>query len=313
MATKLLLVEDSLSIQTLIETTFVQEDFEVIVSSDALDGLHKAQTLRPDIVLVDASMPGMDGFQLCQRLRQSASGRQVPVVLLTSGFALYDKAKGDRVGVTTHLAKPFDPQVLLTLVTQLVPVARPPASSPAAVPTILPDIDGSPVEAADTRAQVSEANGAHSTARLSLERADTVVVPLHRESEMAVERRGEAWSEAMSPPDTTARSLPPESPGSRNDRASSEAAQAIPHTMPSTGSEPLALNALYHTLGEHLVQMLRETIDTHVAMTLTQLMPQVLETVRDVVRAQMPDLLAVLLQREIDQLKQAVEQEQREA
>jgi len=83
--------------------------------------------------------------------------------------------------------------------------------------------------------------------------------------------------------------------------------------MPSAGSEPLALNALYHTLGEHLVQMLRETLDTHVTMTLTQLMPQVLETVRDVVRAQMPDLLAVLLQREIDQLKQAVEQDQREA
>ena len=117
----------------------------------------------------------------------------------------------------------------------------------------------------------------------------------------------------MSPPDTTARSLPPGDSGGRNDSASSETAQAILHAMPSAGSEPLALNALYHTLGEHLVQMLHETLDTHVAMTLTQLMPQVLETVRDVVRAQMPDLLAVLLQREIDQLKQAVEQEQREA
>src|SRR5262249_49627136 len=294
MAMKLLLVEDSLSIQTLVETTFAQEDFEIITSSDALDGLHKAQTLLPDIVLIDASMPGMDGFQLCQRLRQSASGCQVPVVLLTSGFALYDKAKGDRVGVTTHLAKPFDPQVLLALVTQLVPVVRHPAPS-AAVAPLLSDIDGGPFETADARAQASEANGAHSAARLSLERADTVVLPLHRESEMAVERRGEA----MSAPDTTARSLPPGDSGGRNDTPSAGPAQAILHAMPSAGSEPLALNALYHTLGEHLVQMLHETLDTHVAMTLTQLMPQVLETVRDVVRAQMPDLLAVLLQREI--------------
>src|SRR5215471_8516993 len=128
MAMKLLLVEDSLSIQTLVETTFAQEDFEVITSSDALDGLHKAQTLLPDIVLIDASMPGMDGFQLCQRLRQSASDHQVPVVLLTSGFTAYDKAKGDRAGVTTHLAKPFDPQVLLDLVKQLVSVMHRPAS-----------------------------------------------------------------------------------------------------------------------------------------------------------------------------------------
>ena len=71
MATKLLLVEDSLSIQTIVETTFTREGFEVMVVGDALDGLHKAQTLRPDIVLADASMPGMDGFQLCQRIRQS--------------------------------------------------------------------------------------------------------------------------------------------------------------------------------------------------------------------------------------------------
>jgi DNA-binding response OmpR family regulator len=313
MATKLLLVEDSLSIQTIVETTFVQEDFEVIVSSDALDGLHKAQTLLPDIVLVDASMPGMDGFQLCQRLRQSASGHQVPVVLLTSGFAMYDKARGDHVGVTAHLAKPFDPQVLLALVTQLVPVARPPASSSAAVATIQPDTGVDPGEAADARAQASETNGAYSATRLSLERAETGAVPLHRESEMAVERRGEAWSEAMSPADTTASSLPQQPPGGRNNDVSSEAAQAIPHAMPSAGSEILSLNALYHTLGYHLVQMLRETLDAHVAMTLTQLMPQVLETVRDVVRAHMPDLLTVLLQQEIDKLKQAVEQDQREA
>src|SRR5262249_43149916 len=89
MATKLLLVEDSFSIQTIVETIFIQEDFEVMVSGDALDGLHKAQTWLPDIVLADASMPGMDGFQLCQRLRQSASDHQVPVVLLTSGFTAY--------------------------------------------------------------------------------------------------------------------------------------------------------------------------------------------------------------------------------
>jgi hypothetical protein len=70
---------------------------------------------------------------------------------------------------------------------------------------------------------------------------------------------------------------------------------------------------LYQTLGHHLIQLLRETLDAHLATTLTQLMPQILETVRDVVRTQMPDLLAVLLQREIAKLKQAVEQDQREA
>src|SRR5678816_2955357 len=130
--------DSSLSIQTLVETAFAREGFEVIVAGDALDGLHKAQTLRPDIVLADASMPGMDGFQLCQRIRQSAGSHYVPVVLLTSGFAAYDQVKGDRAGVTMHLAKPFEPQVLLDMVKQLVSVAPYPASPLATIATIQP-------------------------------------------------------------------------------------------------------------------------------------------------------------------------------
>ena len=109
-------------------------------------------------------MPGMDGFQLCQRLRQSASDHQVPVVLLTSGFTTYDKAKGDRAGVTTHLAKPFDPQVLLALVKQLVPVVRHPAHPSSAVATILPHTGGDPFEASDAGAPEPEASGAPSAA-----------------------------------------------------------------------------------------------------------------------------------------------------
>ncbi len=313
MATKLLLVEDSFSIQTIVETIFVQEDFEVMVSGDALDGLHKAQTWLPDIVLVDASMPGMDGFQLCQRLRQSASDHQMPVVLLTSGFTAYDKAKGDRAGVTTHLAKPFDPQVLLALVKQLVSVVRHPVRPASAVATILPYTGGDPFEASDARAPEPEESGTHSAARLSLERADVVVPTFRREPEMAVELSGDSWSEATPLPDAAAVPLPQEPCPGRSDGVSAEAAQAVQPATPSAGSEDLSLPALYQTLGAHLIQILRETLDAHLSTTLMQLRPQMLETVRDAVRTQMPDLLEVLLQREIDKLKQAVEQDQYEA
>ena len=313
MATKLLLVEDSLSIQTIVEATFVQEDFEVLVSGDALDGLHKAQTLLPDIVLADASMPGMDGFQLCQRLRQSASGRQVPVVLLTSGFAVYDKAKGDRAGVTTHLAKPFDPQVLLALVKQLVPVVRHPVYPSAAVATILPHTDVDPCEAADSQTRAPEESSAHSAVRLSMEHADAVAVTLRRESEMAVERLGDAWSEATPPPDTAVVALPQEPGLGRSDGVPAEAAPAMQYAARSARSQPLSCHELSQTLGAYLIQMLHETLNAHLTTALAQLMPQMLDTVRDVVRAQMPDLLEVLLQREIAQLKQAAEQDQREA
>src|SRR5215510_9045252 len=193
MATKLLLVEDSLSIQMLVETAFAREGFEVMVAGDALDGLHKAQTLRPDIVLADASMPGLDGFQLCQRIRQSAGGRHVPVILLTSGFAAYDKAKGERAGVTTYLAKPFEPQVLLDMVKQLVPVAPHPASPLSTRATLQPRPDGDPFEAPMSSAREYAESDTPVAGRLSTERVEARAVPPSGEPETTVELLGDSW------------------------------------------------------------------------------------------------------------------------
>src|SRR5215510_10622859 len=202
MATKLLLVEDSLSIQTIVETAFAREGFEVMVVGDALDGLHKAQTLRPDIVLADASMPGLDGFQLCQRIRQSASGRHVPVILLTSGFAAYDKVKGDHAGVTTHLAKPFEPQVLLDMVKQLVPGTHYPTAPASTIAAILSRPDEDPFATAMPGARE------HAAAGLSMDRVDTGTVPRSREPAMAGTLLGDTWSDMATTPTPPAVSHP---------------------------------------------------------------------------------------------------------
>jgi len=310
MATKLLLVEDSLSIQTIVETVFAREGFEVMVTSDALDGLHKAQTLRPDIVLADASMPGMDGFQLCQSIRQSVGGRHLPVVLLTSGFAAYDKAKGDRAGVTTHLAKPFEPQVLLDMVKQLVPVAPHPASPLATLATTLPRPDGDPFEAPMSSPREHAESDIPLAARLSMERVEAGSVSHREEPEMAGELLGNAWSDVTVPATPTEVSRPAEPIPRASARVSPAASQASQAAPPRVSGETVSLDVLYQTLGYHMVQMLREALDTHLTTLLAQLMPHLLDTVRDVAQAKMPDLLEVLLQQEIDKLKQAVEQDQ---
>jgi len=313
MATKLLLVEDSLSIHSIVETTFTREGFEVMVVSDALDGLHKAQTLLPDIVLADASMPGMDGFQLCQRIRQSASGRHVPVVLLTSGFAAYDKAKGDRVGVTTHLAKPFEPQVLLDMVKQLVPVVPRSVYPASTVATILPRPEGNAFEASASSTREHAESEAHLASRLSREQVDAGAVTRSAESEIAVELPGDAWSAVALAPTTSEVPHPVETSQRASDGACPAAAQTPQAAPSSVDRETVSLSVLYQTLGRHMVQMLREALDAHLTTALAQLMPQMLETVRDLVQAKMPDLLEVLLQQEIDKLKQAAEQDQHEA
>jgi CheY-like chemotaxis protein len=313
MATKLLLVEDSLSIQTIVETTFAREGFEVLVAGDALDGLRQAQTLRPDIVLADASMPDLDGFQLCQRIRQSAGGRHVPVVLLTSGFAAYDKAKGEHAGVTLHLAKPFEPQELLDMVKQLVPGAPHPVSPMTAIATVLPRPEGDPFAAPMSRTREHAESDTSLAGILSVERVDAGAVPPSGEPGMAGELLGNPWSNVAVPAPPPEVSYPAEPIPKASPSAFPAASQVSQDVHPRASRETVALDVLYQTLGYHMVQMLREALDAHLPSMLTQLMPPLLDAVRDVVQAKMPDLLEALLQQEIDKLKQAAEHDQHDA
>lgn len=123
----LLLVEDSFTIQKLIESTFTSAGYQVAIANNAREGLAKLSTVSPDIVLTDASMPEMDGFQLCQTIRSTQGFERLPVLLLTSRFASYDEVQGQRSGVTGYLAKPFDSYSLLSLVQQLID--QPPATA----------------------------------------------------------------------------------------------------------------------------------------------------------------------------------------
>ena len=87
MSKTILVVEDSLSIQHLVQRTFEPEGFRVVVANDAQEGLDTLRTTRPDIVLADAVMPGMDGMQLCQTLRGMSGYAQTPVLILTSSWS----------------------------------------------------------------------------------------------------------------------------------------------------------------------------------------------------------------------------------
>ena len=116
----LLLVEDSFTIQKLVESTFKSAGYQVAIANHAREGIASLPIVSPDIVLADASMPEMDGFQLCEVIRSTQGFERIPVLLLTSRFAAYDETQGQRSGVTAYLAKPFDSYSLLALVQQLI-------------------------------------------------------------------------------------------------------------------------------------------------------------------------------------------------
>ncbi|MGE3540810.1 MAG: response regulator [Candidatus Tectimicrobiota bacterium] len=301
MAKKLLLIEDSLSIQALVASTFAHEDFDLIVTDNAADGLHKAQTMLPDLVLADASMPEMDGFQLCQRIRQSPDGRHIPVVLLTSNFAVYDAAKGDLAGVTTHLAKPFAAHALVDLVNQCLPLVRRTSQTPQA-----PVLSAAP----------ATENGHAIEPDLASVPTPQIPGPLLLETEQWTDTGVELGLEM--PISTVLQELmadtadaSSESPHAPEDAPAPQPApfSALPPPVPASAATDEASLAFYQALGSRFEHLLRETFESHVRSALEQLMPQLLTAAHTVIAEQMPALLTELLRQEIDKLKRAVERE----
>ncbi len=134
MSRTILLADDSVTIQKVIELTFMEEDYEVVAAGDGDEALERLDELRPDFVIADVHMPGASGIDVCRRAKQLYP--DVPVLLLVGTFEPFDEAEARAAGADAHLKKPFDSQELLQLVDDLmgpVEAAAPSAAAPSAV------------------------------------------------------------------------------------------------------------------------------------------------------------------------------------
>jgi CheY-like chemotaxis protein len=135
MGKKILLADDSITIQKVIELTFSDEDFDVVTVSNGRLALERVQEVRPDIVLCDIIMPEKDGYEVCDFVKRSPGLAHIPVLLLTGAFEPFDQERAARVGCDGFLAKPFEPQTLIAKVKDLLAQA---ASRPAPRPVMPP-------------------------------------------------------------------------------------------------------------------------------------------------------------------------------
>lgn len=104
---RLLLADDSLTIQKVVNLTFSDEGFHVETVGDGDSALAAIRNTRPDIVLADVNMPGADGYSICELLRQNETTRQIPVILLVGSFEPFDEERAELVGANGFLTKPF--------------------------------------------------------------------------------------------------------------------------------------------------------------------------------------------------------------
>jgi CheY-like chemotaxis protein len=160
MAYKLLLADDSITIQKVVELTLAEEGFDVTAVGDGAAAVEAAGKLMPDIILADVFMPKMDGYQLCQKIKSDPRLSGVPVMLLTGTFEEYDEQKAASVGADDRLTKPFESAELISKVRQLVETgAQAPAAESAAEPVAEPEAEQEPELEAESFA-AEEAVGA---------------------------------------------------------------------------------------------------------------------------------------------------------
>lgn len=104
---KLLLADDSITIQKVVNLTFADEGIEVISVGDGNSAMEKFEEFTPDLVMADINMPGLSGYEICERIKQNEATRGIPVILLVGSFEPFDEAEAQRVGANDYLTKPF--------------------------------------------------------------------------------------------------------------------------------------------------------------------------------------------------------------
>lgn len=117
---KILIVDDESRSRMALETLLRREGFEVHNASDGSSALSACATLHPDVILLDVLMPGMDGFEVCKRVKASPETRLTPVVLITGLSDTEDRIKGINAGADDFLSKPIDLNELLARTRSLI-------------------------------------------------------------------------------------------------------------------------------------------------------------------------------------------------
>ncbi len=117
---RVLVIDDEAPIRLLCRVNLEAADMTVLEAENGPAGLAAARSERPDVILLDVMMPGMDGWQVLEQLLADERTRDVPIVFLTARAELRDQARGLELGGVDYITKPFNPVELAPLVVELL-------------------------------------------------------------------------------------------------------------------------------------------------------------------------------------------------
>lgn len=118
MTKKILVVEDHEDNRKILRDLLTKNEFEVIEAADGLTGFQLTRSERPDLVIMDIQLPGVDGYETTRRIKDDEDLREIPVIVVTSYAMSGDETKAFEAGCNAYVAKPYSPRDLLSLVRQ---------------------------------------------------------------------------------------------------------------------------------------------------------------------------------------------------
>jgi two-component system alkaline phosphatase synthesis response regulator PhoP len=118
--TRVLVIDDEAPIRLLCRVNLEAEGMDVLEAADGPTGLEQAREERPDIVLLDVMMPGLDGWHVAEALLSDERTRDIPIIFLTARAEFRDRARGLDIGGIDYVTKPFNPLELAPLVERLL-------------------------------------------------------------------------------------------------------------------------------------------------------------------------------------------------
>ena len=128
MAISVLVIEDDRNIAELLQLYLEKEGYAVTVAADGLQGVEKFRNIGPDLVLLDIMMPGLDGWEVCKRIRQESA---CPVIMLTAKSEVDDKIQGLKTGADDYITKPFEMKEVLARIEAVLRRSQPASVEPA--------------------------------------------------------------------------------------------------------------------------------------------------------------------------------------
>ncbi|MDD5005485.1 MAG: response regulator [Candidatus Omnitrophica bacterium] len=117
---KILVVDDEVQLVDMMKLRLEANNYDVIAAYDGQEGLDKARKEKPDLIILDLMLPKIDGYKVCRMLKFDEKYKKIPIIMFTARAQAEDEKVGMEVGADAYVTKPFEPQVLLGKIKELI-------------------------------------------------------------------------------------------------------------------------------------------------------------------------------------------------